>query len=44
MEGKCGECKYHRFEEGDWVCCCQDSDWYEEYTDYCENCEEFEER
>jgi len=44
MEKKCGKCKYHRFEEVDWMCCCLDSDRCGEYTDYDETCEEFEER
>ena len=44
MYEKCGECAYHRFAEGDWVCFCQDSDRYGEYTEYNDKCEEFDER
>ena len=44
MKEKCGECKYHGFAEGDWMCCCRDSTRYGEYTEYGENCEEFEYR
>ena len=44
MYEKCGECKYHQFRDGDWTCTNEDSEFYGEYTDYNDECEEFEER
>jgi len=42
----CGNCKYHRCIDGEWVCGCSESIYYEDYTDYAdgEECSDFEER
>ena len=42
----CGNCKYHYYdrEDEDWVCDCQNSEYYTDYTGYTDKCEEYEER
>lgn len=44
MYEKCGECAFHSFEKGDWICTNEDSEFYCEYTNYNDKCSEFEER
>ena len=44
MYEKCGECAFHFFKNGDWICTCKNSEYFGEYTDYNDKCEEFEER
>lgn len=41
--GICGECKWHE-KSLDWFCCCEDSEYFTEYTDYTDSCECFEQR
>lgn len=47
-EGKtcCGTCKHHRHEDIDdgWVCVNPDSEYYTEWTEYRDVCEEWEGR
>ena len=45
----CGECKYHKpsWETGklrDYSCTNEDSDYYTDYTEYTDTCEEWEQR
>ena len=44
----CGECKWHRKEDcprdTQWHCQNENSDYYLDYTDYTDTCEEFEQR
>jgi len=42
----CGTCKWHKHDnEGDaWICTNPDSEYYVEYTEYRDCCEEHEER
>ena len=42
----CGKCKYHRTADckEDWICTNEDSEYYADYTEYTDKCEEFEER
>ena len=41
----CGHCKYHRTDrDGDWYCANPDSDYYTDWTEYNDGCEDGEER
>ena len=41
----CGTCRYHRKEaDGSWICTNPDSDYYTDWTEYGDSCEEYEER
>lgn len=40
----CGTCRYHRKEAGEWVCMNPDSDLYSDYTEYMNECENWEAR
>ena len=41
----CGRCMWHRYEStGDWSCNNEDSEFYTDYTEYKDSCDEFEER
>lgn len=40
----CGTCRYHRNDGTDWVCINQDSEYYSDWTEYGDQCEEWEER
>ena len=41
----CGTCKYHKCDENaGWYCSCEDSEFYADYTDFDDGCEEYEER
>lgn len=42
----CGNCKNHIYDDDaqDWVCDCEDSEFYSDYTGYNDKCEEWEER
>lgn len=42
----CGECKWHYPADvnGNWCCCNKDSDYYTDFTDYTDTCEEWSER
>ncbi len=42
----CGTCKYHRYDrnEQEWICNCQRSDNYADYTEYSDYCENWEDR
>ena len=44
MDGVCGNCKYNNYDydEGDFVCTCEDSVNYGLYTDYDGECEYYE--
>lgn len=48
--GLCGECKYHRHDNRpnneckDWYCGNPRSEYYMDYTDYSDSCEDWEER
>ena len=45
-EEVCGCCGYHYYDKDDeeWVCDCQESERYSDYTEYGDTCEEWEER
>ena len=40
----CGECKHHKHDGTDWICSTWRSEFYMDYTDYGDTCEEFERR
>lgn len=41
----CGTCKHHNCNiHDDWFCTNPDSDFYTDYTDYEDKCEDYEER
>lgn len=41
----CGTCRHHRKEkDGSWVCANPESDYYADWTEYGDNCDEHEER
>lgn len=40
----CGECRFHRYQDGDWLCTNPQSEFGGHYTDYDDYCEEGEER
>ena len=42
----CGTCKYHRIDKnsGDWICTNPESEYFADYTDYADWCEEWEEK
>lgn len=40
----CGNCRWHLCDNGDWFCNNQNSDMYEEFTEYNDECDSFEER
>lgn len=40
----CGTCKYHRREDAQWICGNEISDYFSDYTDYDDYCEDWEER
>lgn len=45
-KGNCGNCRNHKFdtEYQDYYCTEPDSEYYGEFTDYMETCDEFMER
>ena len=40
----CGHCLHHRNIDGEWICVNPDSECYGCYTEYNDECREFEER
>ena len=40
----CGKCKYHRKDNEEWVCKNPESEYYGDYTEYKDTCDEFEDR
>ena len=40
----CGTCKYHRRDGSEWICNNEDSEMYACYTDYTDECGDYEER
>ena len=46
MDECCGTCKYHVWENYSmgWVCCCADSEYLSDWTEYEDKCDEWEER
>ena len=44
VENICGKCMHHRYEDGEWICNNPDSECYGCYTEYNDECDEFEER
>lgn len=40
----CGTCRYHRNDGTDWVCINKDSEYCSDWTEYGDQCEEWEER
>lgn len=42
--GCCGTCKFNRYDHGDFVCGCPESDNFGLETDYTESCPEYEEK
>lgn len=45
MREVCGECKWHRKDaDGDWMCFNTESEFYCDWTDYSDTCEEYEQR
>ena len=40
----CGKCIHHRYKDGEWICTNPDSECYGCYTEYNDECDEFEER
>lgn len=44
--GNCGSCKHHVYiaETDDWICTNDQSEFFAEYTDYENECEEWEEK
>ncbi len=42
----CGNCKWHRREKesGEFCCTCPESEYYGDYTEYTDRCDELEER
>lgn len=42
----CGTCKYHRTDKnsGDWICTNPESEYFADYTEYADWCEEWEEK
>lgn len=46
----CGKCRYHKPDSShggdikEWYCNNEDSEYYTDYTEYTDSCEEFEER
>ena len=41
----CGTCKYHTKEkDGSWICANPDSEYYTDWTEYSDRCDEHEER
>lgn len=45
-EHVCGTCRHHKnnTKSGDWWCTEFDSEYFTDYTDYSDSCEEWEER
>ena len=44
MDKCCGNCKYHRFIDGEWICTCKESDGNGFETSYDDHCGELESR
>ena len=45
MESCCGTCEHHRCDiKGEWVCGNPESDYFTDYTEYKDYCEDYEER
>lgn len=41
----CGTCRFHRIDDdGEWICVNEDSEYYTDYTEYGDWCEEHEEK
>ena len=40
----CGTCKWHKYSEGDWICDCDRSDSWGDWTEFEDCCPEWEER
>jgi hypothetical protein len=40
----CGKCKYHKNDDGGWICSNENSEYYTDYTAYNDCCSEAEER
>lgn len=40
----CGTCMYHRYSKDGWYCVNSVSEYYTDYTEYTDTCDEYEER
>lgn len=40
----CGNCKYHKYIDGEWVCSNEESEYYGLETDYVDRCVDYEVR
>ncbi len=40
----CGKCKHHFCTKGDWHCDNPESEYYTDYTEYNDGCDDFESR
>ncbi len=40
----CGTCKHHVNQNGEWICLCNESDEFTDYTDYNHTCDYWEGR
>ena len=40
----CGNCKYHKYIDGGWVCSNEESEYYGLETDYADRCVDYEVR
>ena len=43
-EEVCGTCKWHKNDNGGWICTNPDSEYYSDWTEYGEQCEEWEDK
>ncbi|MDL2324046.1 hypothetical protein LJC61_02685 [Ruminococcaceae bacterium OttesenSCG-928-A16] len=46
MDKICGTCEYHTYDpaSGDWLCFCDKSDFFTDWTGYNDGCPDWEER
>lgn len=45
--GMCGECKHHKYDkesDGSWVCTNDRSEYFADWTEYTDRCDEWEEK
>lgn len=40
----CGNCKNHSHDDDGWICDCDKSEYFSDWTDYSNCCDEYEER
>ena len=44
MNEICGKCQYHKYNNGEFCCTNPESEYYSDYTEYVDSCDEFEDK